>query len=1109
MLFRNVLYKRVFCSIVSKYRKQDLRENILLRPDSYIGSTNDVTCYQFLFNDKINKMIRSEVSYVPAFVKIFDEILVNAADNKQRDPNMTFIDISVSNYEEIRIRNNGKCIPIHVHPTMDLYIPTLLMGHLLTSSNYDDNEKRIVGGRNGYGAKLCNIYSKQFSITCFDSKNNKKFSQTWYDNMSKCDVPTIEEVQHSNGEDYTEVSFIPDLSRFNMKSINNEVINILRKRAFDIAGTCDGIKVSFNGDLINVSNFEEYVNLYLLEMKETLKVFKTKRWEIYISQSLQGFQQVSFVNNIATLNGGNHVNYITNQIITHIKDLLKKKIDVTRLKNFHIQSNLNVFIKCNIENPTFNSQTKEQLTSKVSEFGSKCVIPKFFISDFLENSTILESIENSTKRQSVRTTKKAKRLFNPKLVDAFYAGSGNSRECSLFLTEGDSAKALVIAGLSVIGKDYYGVFPLKGKIVNVRDLSFNDLMENDVFRNIVEIVNLNENFDYSQDHNRNSLRYGKVILFCDQDFDGMHIKGLIINLFHKFWPELVESGFIQTFKTPLFKVTRNKEVFNFYSKFDFDEWLNKRENKENLSKCTIKYYKGLGTSTEEEAKEYFKEFDKNLITFTCNSEKDHLSIKNAFSKISTSDRKEMIQNHISTSTSGSNFLPISTFTNSDLADFFKYDIKRSIPNVIDGLKPSQRKVLYTMFNKKFKNGKIKVNQLAAITADFSLYHHGEDFLTSTIVKMAQNFVGAGNINLLEPDGQFGTRACGGNDSAAGRYIHTYLNPLTRLLFPKEDDKLLNYTKEENQITEPFYYVPIIPTILVNGGKGVGTGWNTFVCPYNPIDIINNIRLMLDEKEPVKMVPYFRNFEGTVTETKTNGLFEIKGISRVFVNDLENTLKIVITELPIGLWTDTFKEKIIQPFHEKKILKSFRESSSNNKIYFEITLSNEKKVPCKLAKSLKKLVNTRSMVLLDGRDNLKHYKDTNEIFKEFFDIRKNLYEKRLLNEINILSRQLLIYKNQRDYINSILSNKMSLMNKSKEIMIENLKLKGFCSNPLKENSNDYEYLTNISLYQFTDKEISKLEQKIAEESKKISSYEMLTWKDLWKNDLDNFEASYKP
>uniref|UniRef100_A0A0N5C8G5 DNA topoisomerase 2 n=1 Tax=Strongyloides papillosus TaxID=174720 RepID=A0A0N5C8G5_STREA len=1109
MLFKNAFFKRVFSIIVSKYRKQDLRENILLRPDSYIGSTKDITCYQFLFNDETNKMMRSKVSYVPGFIKIFDEILVNAADNKQRDPNMTSIDISVSDYEEIKIRNNGKCIPIQIHPTMDLYIPTLLMGHLLTSSNYDDNEKRIVGGRNGYGAKLCNIYSKQFSITCFDSKNGKKFSQTWYDNMSKCDVPTIEEVQHSNSEDYTEVSFIPDLSRFNMKSINNEVINILRKRAFDVAGTCDGIKVSFNGDLINVSNFEEYVNLYLLEMKETLKVFKTNRWEIYISQSLQGFQQVSFVNNIATLNGGSHVNYITSQIVKHIKDLLKKKIDVTRLKNFHIQSNLNVFIKCSIENPSFSSQTKEELTSKISEFGSKCVIPNSFISDFLENSTIPESIENSTKRQSVGTTKKAKIVFNPKLEDAFYAGSDNSKECSLFLTEGDSAKALVIAGLSVIGKDYYGVFPLKGKIINVRGLSFNDSMKSDVFRNIVEIVNLKENVDYSQDHNRNSLRYGKVILFCDQDFDGVHIKGLIINLFHKFWPELVESGFIQTFKTPLIKVTRGKETFKFYSKFDFDEWLNKRENKEDFLKCKIKYYKGLGTSTEEEAKEYFKEFDRNLITFTCNSENDHSSIKNAFSKTSTSDRKEMIQNHTSTGTSDSNSLPISTFINSDLVDFFKYDIKRSIPNVVDGLKPSQRKVLYTMFNKKFKNGKIKVNQLAGITADFSLYHHGEDFLTSTIVKMAQNFVGAENINLLEPDGQFGTRACGGSDSAAGRYIHTFLNPLTRLLFPKEDDKLLNYTEEENQITEPIYYVPIIPMILVNGGKGIGTGWNTFVCPYNPVDIINNIRLMLDEKEPIKMVPYFRNFKGSVTETKVNGSFEIKGVSKIFFNDLENTLKIVITELPIGLWTDTFKEKILQPFHEKKILKSFRDLTDDNNIEFQIILSKEKNVPIKLAKSLKKLVNTKSMVLLDGKDNLKHYKDRNEIFEEFFNIRKNLYEKRLLNEINILSRQLLIYKNQRDYINNILSNKMSLINKSKKVMIENLKSKGFCPNPLKENSNDYDYLTNISLYQFTDKEISKLEQKIAEESKKINSYKMLTWKDLWNNDLSKFEASYKP
>ncbi|CEF65653.1 DNA topoisomerase 2-beta [Strongyloides ratti] len=1107
MLSRSRCFKRLFCNIITKYQKQNHRENILLRPDSYIGSTKEVTCNQFLYNDNISQMIKCKTSYVPGFLKIFDEILVNAADNKQRDPNMTRIDISIVDSNKIVVRNNGKCIPIQFQPSMNVYIPTLVMGHLLTSSNYDDNKKRIVGGRNGYGAKLCNIYSKQFSITCFDSKEKKKFSQTWYDNMSRSDPPIIKDIDFLENEDYTEVSFIPDLQRFNMSSINDDVVSILKKRAFDLAGTCNGVKVSFNGELINVSNFEDYVKLHLSEMKETLKCFKTDRWEIYISQSTSGFEQVSFVNNIVTRIGGSHVDYIANQIISHIVNLLKDKIDLTRIRSFHIKNHINIFIKCFIENPSFNSQTKEQLTSRVSEFGSMCIIPQTFVSDFLKTSTIPESILSSQKILPSQKEIKNKKVFLSKLEDALHAGTNNSSKCSLFLTEGDSAKALVVSGFSVIGRDFYGVFPLKGKSINARNLSFEDCIKNVEFQNIIKIINLKKNIDYSIASNRNSLRYGRIILFTDQDLDGIHIKGLVINMFHKFWPELVESGFIQTLKTPLVKVRCKGETINFYNKFEFDEWLNNSKKKEDFLNYKIKYYKGLGTSTKEEAKEYFKDIEKNLITYTCTNEEDHLSIKSAFNKNLTFDRKVMIQNYLPSNTSNGNFLSIADFAKNELAEFFKYDIKRSIPSVVDGLKESQRKIIYTMFS-KFEKDEIKVNQLSGVTAHYTLYRHGEDFLISTIVKMAQNFVGTGNINLLQPIGQFGTRACGGDDSASGRYIHTSLNPLTRLLFPKEDDKLLKYIEEENQIIEPVYYVPIIPTILVNGGKGVATGWSTSIFPYNPTDIINNIRLMINGKEPIDMVPYYRNFKGTIVETAKKGTYNINGLANVTINHLNDTLMVVITELPIGIWTNDFKEKILQPLYEKKILKSYSEFHSNNDVHFEIILNGKKNVEKGLLGTLKKTISTKNMMLFDVNNNLKHFKNTGEIFNEFFDIRKDLYEKRLLNEINLLSKQSLYYKNQKQFIDNILSNRMSLVNKSKSQLIEKLKLNGFSSNPLKKDQEDYNYLTNISLYQFTETENEKLKQKIEEKKKKIDLLKSSTWKDLWNNDLNRLEASYK-
>uniref|UniRef100_A0A0K0EEJ7 DNA topoisomerase 2 n=1 Tax=Strongyloides stercoralis TaxID=6248 RepID=A0A0K0EEJ7_STRER len=843
-------------------------------------------------------------------------------------------------------------------------------------------------------------------------------------------------------------------------------------------------------------------------MKESLKFFKNDRWEVYVSQSSQGFQQVSFVNNIVTHNGGSHVDYITNQIVSHIKDLLKDKIDLSRLKSFHIKNQLNIFIKCTIENPSFNSQTKEELTSRISEFGSTCIIPQSFVSNFLESSTVLESILSSYKSSSLSNkNSNNKKIFLPKLDDAVYAGSQDSDKCSLFLTEGDSAKALVVAGFSVIGRDFYGVFPLKGKTINVRDLSFDECMKNVEFQNITKIINIKRNVDYSIADNRNSLRYGKVILFTDQDVDGIHIKGLVINMFHKFWPELVELGFIQTFRTPLIKVKWNGETIKFYNKFEFDEWLNEAKKRKDFSNCKIKYYKGLGTSTKEEAIEYFKEIDKNLITFTCFNEEDHLSIKSVFTRSLSLERKVIIQNHTSTASSNSNSLSLSDFSNNELVEFFKYDIRRSIPSVVDGFKESQRKIIYTMFN-KFEKNEIKVNQLSGTTAYYTLYHHGEDFLTSTIIKMAQNFVGAGNINFLQPIGQFGTRASGGSDHASGRYIHTSLNPLTRLLFPKEDDKLLKYIEEENQIIEPIYYVPIIPTILVNGCKGIASGWNTKINPYNPIDIIYNIRLMLDGKEPIKMIPYYKNFKGKIIKNDGKESFIIKGLLTFSYNNVNGVLKIVINELPIGLWTNDFKEKVLGPLYEQKILKSYNEYHSNNNIHFVLFLNKSTVVPTKIVNSLTRTLSSKNMMLFDGNGNLKHYENTEGIFKDFFEIRKNLYEKRLLNEIDLLLGQLMYYKNQKQFIDNILCNRMSLIHKSKNQFIEDLKLNGFCSNPLKKDQEDYNYLTNISLNQFTETEIDKLQQKIEDTDKKINLFKSSTWKNLWNNDLDRFEASYK-
>ncbi|KAG7251676.1 hypothetical protein CRUP_007969 [Coryphaenoides rupestris] len=271
-----------------------------------------------------------EITYVPGLYKIFDEILVNAADNKQRDKNMSTIKINIDPESNIiSVWNNGRGIPVVEHKDEKMYVPALIFGHLLTSSNYDDEQKKVTGGRNGYGAKLCNIFSTKFTVETSCKEYKRSFKQTWQNNMTKTTDPRI---KHFDGDDFTSVTFQPDLSKFNMQKLDKDIVALLTRRAYDIAGSCRGVKVMLNGKKLLVTGFRSYVDLYVKDkLDETgvaLKVVNelvNERWEVGLAMSEKGFQQISFVNSIATTKGGRHVDYVVDQIVSKLIEVVKKK----------------------------------------------------------------------------------------------------------------------------------------------------------------------------------------------------------------------------------------------------------------------------------------------------------------------------------------------------------------------------------------------------------------------------------------------------------------------------------------------------------------------------------------------------------------------------------------------------------------------------------------------------------------------------------------------------------------------------------------------------------------------------------------------------------------
>ncbi|CAH0545849.1 unnamed protein product [Brassicogethes aeneus] len=1156
-------------NIEKTYQKKSQLEHILLRPDTYIGSVEKQTESMWIYDTEAEKMVQKQVEYVPGLYKIFDEILVNAADNKQRDKKMDCIKIEIKQEENlISVWNNGQGIPVVMHKDENMYVPTMIFGHLLTSSNYNDEEEKVTGGRNGYGAKLCNIFSTKFTVETATKEYKKQFKQTWGSNMTKASDPKVKEFF---GDDFTKISFSPDLAKFKMDKLDDDIVGIMSRRAYDIAASARGVKVFLNGKKVAVKNFKDYVDMYVKGNEDdsgnNLKVVHevcSERWEVALTLSERGFQQMSFVNSIATTKGGRHVDYVTDMVVKQLIEVLKKKNKGgVNIKPFQVKNHMWVFINCLIVNPTFDSQTKENMTLQMKSFGSKCALSDKFIAA-VTKSGIVESVlswakfkaQNELEKKGGRKQSKLKGI--PKLEDANEAGTKNALKCTLILTEGDSAKSLAVSGLAVIGRDNYGVFPLRGKLLNVREATHKQILENAEINNLIKIIGLQYKKKYNNEDDMKTLRYGKVMIMTDQDQDGSHIKGLLINFIHHNWPELLRQNFLEEFITPIVKAKKRTEVFSFYSLPEFEEW---KANTPNHHTFNIKYYKGLGTSTSVEAKEYFQNMARHRIRFRYGGQEDDDHIVLAFSRKHIEHRKEWLTNFMVESRrrkeiglpevylygKDTKFVSYADFVNLELVLFSNADNIRSIPCLVDGFKPGQRKILFTCLKRNDKR-EVKVAQLAGSVAEHSAYHHGEVSLCMTIVNLAQNYVGSNNINLLEPRGQFGTRLSGGKDSASPRYIFTKLSPMARMIFHPHDDPLLKHEYDDNLKIEPVWYMPVIPMILVNGAEGIGTGWSTKIANYNPREIATNLRRMMDGDEPNMLHPWYKNFKGTIEYCGDNR-YCCSGEIAIIGDD-----KIEITELPVGTWTQNYKENVLEPLltgseKVKALVQDYKEYNTDTTVKFVVTLMSgqltvlEREGLHKVFK-LQTMFSTSSMCAFDELGCLKRYDSVMQILKEFYDLRLKHYQKRKDYLEGVLEAEAAKLTNQARFIMEKCGGELVVENKKRKTIVDELIKKGYAPDPVKtwkERNNEeeeaqapeeehdedeegsstkkkkpvdteaefknlaevkkFDYLLGMSMWMLTDERKNEL---LRQKDQKMSELDILRKKtkvDLYREDLD--------
>jgi DNA topoisomerase-2 len=1067
-----------------------------------------------------------------------------------------------------------------------------------------------------------NIFSTEFSIETVDSKEKKYYKQTFTDNMKTIGKAIIKDTSQTESS-YTKITFKPDFNRFNLNGLTNDLVGLFNKRVYDICASClyssKKVKVYLNEELIEINTFADYVKLYYEEVPKSLTYIDCgERWKVCLAfDNESGFTQVSFVNGILTYNGGTHVSHVVNQVVDKLIDIINKKNKKIKIKPDLVKSNISVYIDCSIEDPTFNSQVKDKLTTKESMFGSKCEIPEDSLIKFSKSGIIDEIIsiaEFKESKELQKTDGKKTRSLKEieKLEDAEDAGGPNSHETLLILTEGDSAKTFAISGLEVIGSKKYGVFPLRGKLINIRQATIQQIQKNEEFINIKRILGLKQGVEYKS---VKDLRYGGILILTDQDVDGYHIKGLIINMIHTMWPSLIlNDNFIKCFKTPLMKTflksdKSHKNPKVFYNVSEYDKWC--QEIGEDVSKWEKpKYYKGLGTSTPLEAKQAFMEFEKSLINYVCDgnestdesedsddtnetnesndshdaqnqssesdsdddnsqsdkSEKSNKSIKSsksikskdkkedkkedkiskkekkkikklndvitlAFAKNRSNDRKSWLSKYDKNNVlENVGNVTYSDFINKELIHFSNSDNIRSIPSLIDGLKPSLRKILFAAFKRGKNANEIKVSQFAGYISNETEYHHGENSLLSAIIGLAQNYPGSNNINLLMPNGAFGSRRQLGEDAASPRYIFTNVNKLMYTIFRNDDLPILNYLEEDGKMVEPEYYEPILPMILVNGSIGIGTGYSTKIPLFNPIEVVDGLKSYINKTKYKDIHPYYRDYKGKITKIDDqqymmSGLYEIIDQDTVHISEIplnisfENYKKF-LNDITINA-NDKKEEKKDDEIKKRKIEKNlidYTMKPSNN--YVDITLKFKPTTLQPLIKNdeinkylkLTSSIALTNMILYDEHHKIKQYESAKAIISEFYEHRYKIYVKRKEHLIQLLENELNIIKYKVKFIEFIFDKKIIIEKQKKDDIIGNLEKLKFPKLAKKvdldESEKSYSYLIEMPLWSLTYEKIEELKKQLEEKQNILENYKMKTIEDIWNSELDEFIKEYQ-